>query len=262
MPYSEMKRWPLFLVKSFKWSSVIISFIIGLFSSFSFELVYNMNKETVLKYCLKSTCTSKKPIPTFRYREQIGNILEDEKFKVGAEIGVQRGIFSRALLNRWKSARHFTLVDVWNQQENYFDGANQNASVHLGFKAEAMKRVENFSKMGVIIDVCHGFSVKCTERYKKEFFDFIYVDARHDYNGVMEDLQSWWPLLKPGGIMAGHDYLTGIEGPPWSNWSINSDGTVNFRSVKGAVDDFANKYGLQLTVSYREKNYNTWAVRK
>lgn len=257
-----MKRWLIFSAKTLNWSSIITSFIIGLFSSVSFQMVLSMDNGKILKYCTKSYCRTKKPVPTFRYREQIGSILEDENFKVGAEVGVQRGIFSSALLKRWKSARHFTLVDVWTQQENYFDGANYNNSAQLGFKAEALKRVENFSKMGVFIDVCHGFSLKCTRRYRKEFFDFIYVDARHDYNGVMEDLQAWWPLLKSGGIMAGHDYLTATEGPPWSNWSINSDGTVNFRSVKGAVDDFANKNGLQLTVSYREKNYNTWAVRK
>jgi hypothetical protein len=25
---------------------------------------------------------------------------------------------------------------------------------------------------------------------------------RHDYCGVKEDIENWWPKLKPGGIMA------------------------------------------------------------
>jgi hypothetical protein len=32
----------------------------------------------------------------------------------------------------------------------------------------------------------------------KEPLDFVYVDARHDYCGVLEDIQTWWPLLRPG----------------------------------------------------------------
>lgn len=35
--------------------------------------------------------------------------------------------------------------------------------------------------------------------------DLIYVDAGHDYDTVMWDLQLYWKLLRPGGIMFGHD---------------------------------------------------------
>jgi len=39
-----------------------------------------------------------------------------------------------------------------------------------------------------------------------QLFDFIYIDARHDYAGVLEDLRAWWPLLKRDGIIAGDDF--------------------------------------------------------
>jgi hypothetical protein len=41
--------------------------------------------------------------------------------------------------------------------------------------------------------------------------DYVYVDARHDYCGVKEDLEAWWPKLRRGGILAGHDYLDAAE---------------------------------------------------
>lgn len=37
-------------------------------------------------------------------------------------------------------------------------------------------------------------------------FDFIFIDADHSYEGVRDDIQRWWPKLKPGGVMAWHDY--------------------------------------------------------
>lgn len=39
----------------------------------------------------------------------------------------------------------------------------------------------------------------------------IYVDARHDYCGVMDDLNAWWPKLREGGLAAGHDYVFAHE---------------------------------------------------
>jgi hypothetical protein len=54
--------------------------------------------------------------------------------------------------------------------------------------------------------------------------DFIFIDANHSYDDVHADISNYLPLLKSGGIMAGHDYgnfkgvvqavnelLTGVE---------------------------------------------------
>ena len=29
----------------------------------------------------------------------------------------------------------------------------------------------------------------------------------HEYEGVMEDIVAWWPKLKKGGLLAGHDFI-------------------------------------------------------
>lgn len=36
--------------------------------------------------------------------------------------------------------------------------------------------------------------------------DLLYIDASHDYGSVRDDIAAWRPLVKPGGLMAGHDY--------------------------------------------------------
>ncbi len=39
--------------------------------------------------------------------------------------------------------------------------------------------------------------------------DFVYLDARHDYASVLEDLGQWSEKVRPGGVLSGHDYIDG-----------------------------------------------------
>ena len=49
-------------------------------------------------------------------------------------------------------------------------------------------------------------SVKAATQYNGGFFDSIYIDGVHEKQFVEMDVESWWPYLKPGGTMLGHDY--------------------------------------------------------
>ena len=133
------------------------------------------------------------------------------------------------------------------------------------------------------VKTCRDFSVNCASKLVKqrrtEAYDFVYLDARHDYKGVLADLNAFWPLLRRGGIMAGHDYIWATEGGRngrgknrgGDDYTINFDGTRDpyNRSVKGAVDEFFTRcVPRQVAVTYREGNrhtwdvFNTWYVRK
>jgi hypothetical protein len=54
--------------------------------------------------------------------------------------------------------------------------------------------------------VMRRFAESVAREFPDEFFDFMYIDAGHDYPNVMKDLRVWWPKLRVGGMMAGDDF--------------------------------------------------------
>jgi predicted O-methyltransferase YrrM len=51
------------------------------------------------------------------------------------------------------------------------------------------------------------------ERFEGKELSFIFIDANHAYEAVLNDLRRWTPLLKVGGVVALHDmYHPGIPG--------------------------------------------------
>jgi predicted O-methyltransferase YrrM len=43
-------------------------------------------------------------------------------------------------------------------------------------------------------------------RHAKIAPGIIHIDAGHDFASVTADLEAWWPLLAPGGVLIGDDY--------------------------------------------------------
>lgn len=115
---------------------------------------------------------------------------------VGCEIGVQQGINSESILKEL-NVRQLILIDSWDiafdvEGENYF---NLVCSKFMG---------ENR------VNVCKCTSIKASKLIPDFSLDFVYIDANHEYQYVMEDLCAWVPKVKNGGIVAGHDILNYI----------------------------------------------------
>lgn len=50
-------------------------------------------------------------------------------------------------------------------------------------------------------------SLEAANKCEDNYFDFIYIDGNHKYEHCKNDLNAWWPKVKIGGILAGHDYI-------------------------------------------------------
>jgi cephalosporin hydroxylase len=54
--------------------------------------------------------------------------------------------------------------------------------------------------------VLQSNSAEAAWHFAAKSVDFVFIDADHTYDAVKMDLTAWIPKIKPGGIIAGHDY--------------------------------------------------------
>ena len=212
----------------------------------------------IILMCATATHT----FPTFKTRTELAAIFDAKHYTRGAELGVQSGGFARHNLERWKACKDYLLVDIWRQQRNYVDLANvDNANQEILFKTT----LQNIRPFESKTRICRNLTANCVKFETDGWFDVVYVDARHNYQGAMDDMLKWWPKIKAGGVLAGHDYMDAREvkrATPWQDWSLNEDGSTNNGAVKGAVNDFAARVGRQVVVAYREPLWNSWVIAK
>lgn len=140
-------------------------------------------------------------------REDFARLFTDRRYTRGVEVGVQRGYFAKALLDHWPG--QLLCVDPWVYQDEYDDIANVPNDEHDRRYAETQRVLAPFGDRACIV---RDFSVPVGERQDAESLDFVYLDARHDAPSVAADCRAWWPAIRPGGVLAGHDYIDGIAG--------------------------------------------------
>ena len=110
-----------------------------------------------------------------------------------AEIGVCCGRNAKTMLDA-KQNLEAVLVD------NYMMASN---IPNEGDKKEMLLLLEPY--MGRI-KFYNTTSVEAAKIFPNNYFDYVYIDACHEYEFVRDDLEAWYPKVKEGGMLAGHDF--------------------------------------------------------
>ncbi len=140
--------------------------------------------------------------PRQRVRRALLEMLP--KNSIGVEIGVSAGDFSQEML-RVVAPSELVLIDPWdllgaqNKQdgERWFLNTEQMHDTYLSV-------VQRFREQPCV-KVVRGFSQECLQRYPDDYFDWVYVDAAHEYGAVRAEIDLCLKKIKAGGFITGDD---------------------------------------------------------
>lgn len=153
----------------------------------------------------------------------LAEMVEQNGWKIGAEIGVNKGGTAFYLLNRFPDLK-IIAVDNWRADNEIYGDMSE---IKNGFMREAEKYGNR------CVTLC-GNSVDIARNIGDESLDFIFIDGDHSYEAVKADIAAWAPKVKVGGFVMGHD--------------------IDFPDVAKAVGEV---YG-----DYRELDDDIWAIVK
>jgi len=124
--------------------------------------------------------------------------------KRGAEIGVQNGDFA-AILNGRLPTTDIFLIDHWRHDPKQVGIANVSDSEQEVIFRSTSRRFENNKRIRLLRQT----SVTAASQFDDGYFDWVYIDASHDYESVKSDLNAWYRKVRKGGVLCGHDFLDG-----------------------------------------------------
>lgn len=133
----------------------------------------------------------------------------DTIIEIGSYVGDSTGVW----------AEYFDKVIAIDPWENGYDDNDASSYTHLMSIVES--QFDELCKKFPNIEKWKMSSEEGSQKFKNESVSFVYIDGLHTYNGVKKDIEVWYPKIKKGYFIAGHDY-----------------GSKHHPGVKIAVDEF------------------------
>jgi len=121
----------------------------------------------------------------------IAQFVDTEKMEI-VELGAYTGNATIIFARNFKSV---IAVDKW---ENY----SQMPEVNFN---EAEKQFDINTQLYFNIWKHKNNTIDAADKID-QLINIVYIDALHTYAAVKDDIKVWWPKIKPGGFLAGHDY--------------------------------------------------------
>ena len=120
------------------------------------------------------------------HRQTLVNLVRSNGWTSGVELGVDKGILFRMLLEGCSNL-HLTGVDLFPDMER---------SRRVRATAELYADRAQVLRMS---------TVEAAQLFQDNSLDFVFIDADHSYDGVMQDIAAWQPKVKPGGWLGGSE---------------------------------------------------------
>ena len=171
--------------------------------------------------------------------EAIGEQLKKHGIepKRGAEVGVWEARTSKHLLRMLPDLTMYMVdpwPDDWPKDGVYYQSCDATARMEPSYirtRYKAAMQATLFAGPRCI--VLRGVSIEMAKAVPDGTLDFVFIDACHAKECVLEDVLAWWPKVREGGLCCGHDW----EHPDFPTFG-----------VREAIEEFVEGLGRDVSV--------------
>lgn len=134
-----------------------------------------------------------------------------------AEIGVAEGDFSAAILAN-APPRRLHLIDPWEHQdrEDYRPDVSNVAATEQEARYTAVRARFAAEIASGGVNLMRDYSEDAVAFFADGQLDWVYVDGMHTAEAAYRDLTLYYPKLRSGGFLAGHDYTNHAQAQAWN----------------------------------------------
>jgi len=145
-------------------------------------------------------------------------------FKKGAEIGVRLGMYSREIC-----------AGIPNVKLLCIDPYHPGPDVGWDEQEDRYRMAKELLAPGDVTMIRKTSLQAAEQDVPKGSLDFVYIDASHKFDDVMQDIIVWADRIRPGGIISGHDY--------------------QIEDVRVAVDAYVKMHNYELFITEKSEHY-------
>jgi predicted O-methyltransferase YrrM len=133
----------------------------------------------------------------------LASLMNEQGYKSFVEVGCKSGRTTGFILKNVPDSTVIA-IDPWMSQDATHDPTKETYKEWDFSKIEA----EFWANVGENKDRCAMWRMTSEEAatIHKSDADIVFIDALHDYEHVKQDIELWWPKVRSGGILAGHDF--------------------------------------------------------
>jgi hypothetical protein len=135
--------------------------------------------------------------------DKIPNIINEYGYKIGVEIGVAYGGHSESILKNTNIEKLYGIDPYFNYEGYEGDGQCKEQDVMDDIYDFVKKRLSFYDERYELIRELSNVGV---EKFSDNSLDFVYIDGNHFEEYFKQDVNDWWPKIKEGGVLCGHDY--------------------------------------------------------
>jgi len=149
-----------------------------------------------------------KPRDEFSY---LCELIKEKDIRIFIEIGLWRGSMTKYILNTiLGSFEEYWGIDTWRKfsstdikMDAYYNAISDQQWEEVAFRS--YQNMIKFNRFRILrLD-----SIKAAKLFPNKYFDMIFIDADHSYEGVSKDIDAWFSKVRNGGILCGDDWDRG-----------------------------------------------------